>query len=119
MNFLRGKIGTKGLSIGDETLATDGYKAAGKLAKGDVIVGIRPEHVATGNDVRDAAYRTTVVADLLEPMGADTLVWAQFAGHELRFRMDGQANLVEGQEIEIGLSADSMHLFDSETEERL
>ena len=33
--------------------------------------------------------------------------------------MDGQANLVEGQEIEIGLSADSMHLFDSETEERL
>ena len=84
MNFMNGKIGTKGLTVGDVTLPVDGYKATGKLAKGDVIVGIRPEHVATGNDVRDAAFRTKVVADLLEPMGADTLVWAQFAGHELR-----------------------------------
>ena len=101
------------------TLPVDGYKATGKLAKGEVIVGIRPEHVATGNDVRDAAFRTKVVADLLEPMGADTLVWAQFAGHELRLRMDGQVKLEEGQEIEIGLSAESMHLFDAKTEERL
>ena len=75
--------------------------------------------MATGNDVRDAAFRTKVVADLLEPMGADTLVWAQFAGHELRLRMDGQVKLEEGQEIEIGLSAESMHLFDAKTEERL
>ena len=119
MNFMNGKIGTKGLSVGDVTLPVDGYKATGKLAKGEVIVGIRPEHVATGNDVRDAAFRAKVVADLLEPMGADTLVWAQFAGHELRLRMDGQVKLEEGQEIEIGLSAESMHLFDAKTEERL
>ena len=119
MNFMNGKIGAKGLTVGDVTLPVDGYKPTGKLAKGEVIVGIRPEHVATGNDVRDAAFRTKVVADLLEPMGADTLVWAQFAGHELRLRMDGQVKLEEGQEIEIGLSAESMHLFDAKTEERL
>ena len=119
MNFLDGKVGSKGLTIGDVTLAVKGYKAQGMLPNGKVIVGVRPEHVATGNDVADAAYRTKVRADLLEPMGADTLVWTKFAGHELRFRMDGQVRLSEGQDVEIGLSPESLHLFDSTTEDRL
>ena len=119
MNFLNGKVGSKGLTIGDATLPVKGYNAQGKLPNGKVIVGVRPEHVATGNDVAEAAYRTKVRADLLEPMGADTLVWTKFAGHELRFRMDGQVRLSEGQDVEIGLSAESLHLFDSTTEDRL
>ena len=119
MNFLNGKVGSNGLTIGDATLPVKGYTAQGKLPNGKVIVGVRPEHVATGNDVADAAYRTKVRADLLEPMGADTLVWTKFAGHELRFRMDGQVRLSEGQDVEIGLSAESLHLFDSTTEDRL
>lgn len=119
MNFLNGKVGSNGLTIGDATLPVKGYNAKGKLPNGKVIVGVRPEHVATGNDVADAAYRTKVRADLLEPMGADTLVWTKFAGHELRFRMDGQVRLSEGQDVEIGLSAESLHLFDSTTEDRL
>ena len=119
MNFLNGKVGNNGLTIGDATLPVKGYNAQGKLPNGKVIVGVRPEHVATGNDVADAAYRTKVRADLLEPMGADTLVWTKFAGHELRFRMDGQVRLSEGQDVEIGLSAESLHLFDSTTEDRL
>ena len=119
MNFLNGKVGSNGLTIGDATLPVKGYNAQGKLPNGKVIVGVRPEHVATGNDVADAAYRTKVRADLLEPMGADTLVWTKFAGHELRFRMDGQVRLFEGQDVEIGLSAESLHLFDSTTEDRL
>ena len=119
MNFLNGKVGSNGLTIGDATLPVKGYNAQGKLPNGKVIVGVRPEHVATGNDVADAAYRTQVRADLLEPMGADTLVWTKFAGHELRFRMDGQVRLSEGQDVEIGLSAESLHLFDSTTEDRL
>ena len=119
MNFLNGKVGSNGLTIGDATLPVKGYNAQGKLPNGKVIVGVRPEHVATGNDVADAAYRTKVRADLLEPMGADTLVWTKFAGHELRFRMDGQVRLSEGQDVEIGLSAESLHLFDSTTEDRL
>ena len=119
MNFMQGSIGAKGLTIGDVTLSIDGYKSATKLAKDDVIVGVRPEHVATGNDVVDAVYCTKVTADLLEPMGADTLVWTKFAGHEMRFRMDGQVRLEEGQEVEIGLSPENLHLFDKVTEERL
>ena len=119
MNFLDGKVGSKGLTIGDVTLPVKGYNAQGKLPNGKVIVGVRPEHVATGNDVADAGYRTKVRADLLEPMGADTLVWPTFAGNELRFRMDGQVKLSEGQEVEIGLSSESLHLFDSMTEDRL
>ena len=119
MNFLNGKVGNKGLTIGDATLPVKGYNTQGKLPTGKVIVGVRPEHVATGNDVADAAYRTKVRADLLEPMGADTLVWTKFAGHELRFRMDGQVRLSEGQDVEIGLSTESLHLFDSTTEDRL
>ena len=119
MNFLDGKVGSKGLTVGDATLPIKGYNAQGKLPNGKVIVGVRPEHVATGNDVAESAYRTKVRADLLEPMGADTLVWTKFAGHELRFRMDGQVRLSEGQDVEIGLSAESLHLFDSTTEDRL
>ena len=119
MNFLNGKVGSNGLTIGDATLPVKGYNAQGKLPNGKVIVGVRPEHVATGNDVADAAYRTKVRADLLEPMGADTLVWTKFAGHELRFRMDGQVKLSEWKEVEIRLGSESLHLFDSMTEDRL
>ena len=33
--------------------------------------------------------------------------------------MDGQVRLSEGQDVEIGLSTESLHLFDSTTEDRL
>ena len=120
MNFMDGKIGAKGLEIGDVTIPMGGHKAARKsAAAGEVIVGVRPEHVATGNDVADAVYRTKVKAELLEPMGADTLVWTKFADHELPFRRDGQVRLAEGQEVEIGLNPDNLHMFDKHTEDRL
>ena len=117
MNFLNGKVGSNGLTIGDATLPVKGYNAQGKLPNGKVIVGVRPEHVATGNDVADAA----IAQGTCRPAGAGCRYACldEICRPRAALRMDGQVRLSEGQDVEIGLSAESFHLFDSTTEDRL
>ena len=52
----------------------------------DVVVGIRPEHVALARNEPGAA---SIDAETLfmEPMGADTLGWFQFGEHRLSVRL--------------------------------
>jgi multiple sugar transport system ATP-binding protein len=92
---------------------------APQVADRPVVLGIRPEHVVTGQLAAQAPVRQTVTVDLVEPMGADTLVWAQVGGTEFRIRMDGQARVATGDRLEIGLDPAKANLFDKATEARL
>ena len=83
------------------------------------MLGIRPEHVATGALVSAAPIKGEVTAELVEPMGSDTLVWGQLAGKPFRLRMDGQARVAPGDRLPIGLDPAKASLFDAKTEERL
>lgn len=119
MNFMTGILGKKGVQVGDITIPVKGYKNTLEMNDGEIVVGVRPEHIATGKSLADAVFRAEVEVDLVEPMGADTLAWCKLAGFDMRFRVDGQMVLKEGDKIEIGLDPARMHFFDAKTEERL
>ena len=60
-----------------------------------------------------------VVIDLVEPMGADTLVYATLNGQNFRIRMDGQAAVKPKETLAIGIDPARASLFDKKTENRL
>lgn len=102
------------------TIPMQGYQlAAPQVADRPAILGIRPEHVATGPLVAGAPLREEVIVDLVEPMGSDTLVWTQLGNAPFRVRMDGQARVSPGDRLTIGLDPAKSSLFDARTEERL
>jgi multiple sugar transport system ATP-binding protein len=120
MNFLEGHLERGGFRSGDFALDLDGYRfGAPQVADRPAIVGIRPEHVATGALVAAAPIKGEVTAELVEPMGSDTLVWAQLAGKPFRLRMDGQARVAPGDRLPIGIDPAKASVFDAKTEERL
>ena len=102
------------------TAGQTGYAFADAPANGHVaIIGIRPEHVMTGENLASATFKTEAKVELVEPMGSDTLVWTQFAGKSFRFRMDGQAQVKVGDTLEIGFDPSKASLFDKQSEVRL
>ncbi len=86
---------------------------------GAVWLGIRPEHILTGDAAKAASFTGNAEIDIVEPMGSDTLVWANFAGQSLRVRTEGQSGLKAGDQLTIGFDVARIHLFDAETEIRL
>ena len=97
-----------------------GYRlGAPQVADRPATLGIRPEHVLTGPLAMSAPVRSEVTVDLVEPMGSDTLVWAELAGTPFRIRMDGTAQVKPGDRLPIGLDPSKASMFDRKTEERL
>jgi multiple sugar transport system ATP-binding protein len=120
MNFLNGEIKNGKFVLDKLAIPLEGYEfAEGSRREGKVIVGLRPEHIVTGDNLASAAIRTKVKVELIEPMGSDTLIYTTLAGTFIHVRMDGQARVRVGDEVEIGFQPDRASLFDPETEDRL
>jgi multiple sugar transport system ATP-binding protein len=64
-------------------------------------------------------FQSEVTVEIVEPMGSDTLVWTKLAGQDFRFRMDGQAEVDEGDRVRIGFDPARASLFDRAAEERM
>ena len=120
MNFLEGRLQGGSFMVDDMVMPMTGYEfASANPADTDAVIGIRPEHVVTGELVRNAALQYRVDVDLVEPMGSDTLVYAKLGNHPFRIRMDGQATVKAGETIDIGIDTSRASLFDQATEDRL
>ncbi len=119
MNFIDGALKSGSFTAGDLKISMKGYDWANGARDGEATIGIRPEHVVTGELVSNAPVRAESVVDLVEPMGSDTLVWASFGGNAFRIRMDGQARVSKGQKLEFGIDPSRASLFDKASEERL
>jgi multiple sugar transport system ATP-binding protein len=120
MNFLEGHLEGGSFKVDDMVMPMTGYNfAAPQTADRPAVIGIRPEHVVTGELVKNAPLQFNVDVDLVEPMGSDTLVYAQLGQHNFRIRMDGQATVKAGEMIAIGVDPSRASLFDKQTEDRL
>jgi multiple sugar transport system ATP-binding protein len=82
-------------------------------------MGIRPEHVVTGELVESTPFQVDVEVNLIEPTGSDTLVDCEVAGQHFRVRMDGQSRVSVGEKLRLGFAPARVSLFDSKTELRL
>ena len=80
--------------------------------------GVRPEAVLTGDAARALPVHMDCVVEIVEPMGANTLVWTKVAGQDFRLRMEGQAKVALGHALHIGFDPIRASMFDKGTEER-
>jgi multiple sugar transport system ATP-binding protein len=120
MNLFEGQLNGTAFSGDGFNLDVDGYEFATQT-RGEAAawLGIRPEHILTGDAAKNAAFTGTGEIDIVEPMGSDTLVWVNFAGQSIRVRTEGQSGLKSGEKLTIGFDAARLHLFDAKTEIRL
>ena len=120
MNFLDGVVKNGNFIVDDLTIPLAGYEfASNNDFNGPATLGIRPEHVITGELVDNAPVRLDVEIELVEPTGADKLIDCQAAGHPFRVRMDGQAQVATSGKLRLGIDPARASLFDAATEERL
>jgi multiple sugar transport system ATP-binding protein len=82
-----------------------------------VVLGLRPEHLAeaggAGPDV------ISVEVDLVEPMGAETLLHLRAGATALVARVKPTDRITRGQRIHLALDLAHAHLFDAATEQVL
>ncbi len=119
MNFVEGELNKDSFKTGKLSFKMKGYEFINQGFKGKAIIGIRPEHVITGSLVKEAPVKAKVKVDIVEPMGSDTLVYAQLGDENFRIRMDGQAAVKSGDTLEIGIDPSRASLFDAKTEDRI
>ena len=89
MNFVEGTLENGESSFtftrGRHRLPLDGYSFATRPQPGQsVTLGVRPEHLGTGGSWDGFAV------DLVEPMGADNLVWCRDGDLSLELRLPGE-----------------------------
>ncbi|ARO15940.1 iron(III) transport system ATP-binding protein (plasmid) [Ketogulonicigenium robustum] len=117
--FVAGFIGAPAMNFIPGTLTADGAFTGGGVvlpavaagASGTATLGIRPEHI-TPVPVGTGALRGTVT--VVEPMGADTVVWFDCAGQQMSLRVMGDTTLTPGTEIGAAFDPARASLFDAQ-----
>ncbi|MBP2315936.1 sn-glycerol-3-phosphate import ATP-binding protein UgpC [Azospirillum soli] len=126
--FVAGFIGSPPMNVLDAHVEADGRTLAlpcgaalplphpqPALNGREVKLGIRPEHVAVS---ADGALSVTV--DLVEALGADTVVYGRLPnGEALLVRMAGLPVCREGETLRLDAPPPALHLFDGATGRRL
>lgn len=118
MNFIKGRIKNSIFEHETMQINASAYQFTHAF-NGDAWLGIRPEHIVSGEACRDCDFHTTVTVDLVEPMGSDTLVWTKLENLPFRFRVEGQTMLRPGDSLTVGFQVDRVSFFDVASELRL
>jgi multiple sugar transport system ATP-binding protein len=126
MNFLNVKVGGEGQTA----LSSDGVKIpiperllseSGAQRGQDVVMGVRPEDLKDARfPGRDGLPKIPVKVDVVENMGSENFVYFNLAGTNFTSRMDPRSNdLKPGQQIEVAVDTNHIHLFDPKTEKTM
>ncbi len=119
MNFLDAKISEDGKEVefpGGNTLSL--AQDFSKHANRPVNVGMRPEHLHVDDS---NAEKTSHTVDVVEHLGADTLVHGTFGngGSDLTVRLSGIRTIGQGEVLPLSIDPKNMHLFDPDDGRRL
>jgi sn-glycerol 3-phosphate transport system ATP-binding protein len=94
-----------------------------KSASGDVLVGLRPEHIGpAGEDRSSEGPLLRAGVELLEPLGSDKVVHCRLdpdPGEPLVVRLPGTSSVSQGQSLELTFPGSRIHLFDKSTGNRI
>jgi multiple sugar transport system ATP-binding protein len=123
MNFLSGELESgppPALRAGDLRIPLDRYTFGERgAAGGHCVLGVRPESVAVGADGAARPFSREVEIEIVEPMGAATLVWTKLAGGNFSFLVDSESRVKVGERTLIGFDPGRASLFDEATGDRL
>jgi len=121
MNFIPGRIardGETGFIAGANRLGLNGYAFRGLPTDAPAVLGIRPEHIELTASDDPSAVSARV--ELVEPMGADTLIWCRLADNTaFSFRHDADAQVCVGDTLNVRFPAEALSLFDEISGQRL
>jgi multiple sugar transport system ATP-binding protein len=124
MNFLSGRLanadGKPAILLADGTdVSLDGYDFKGPLTAGrPIALGLRPEQLSL-KPRRPGASTVRLTASLVEPMGADTLLWGTTGGQALSARADQAEGPSVGDAFEAHFLPKDVSVFDGESGARV
>ncbi|MEO8756963.1 MAG: ABC transporter ATP-binding protein [Devosia sp.] len=113
MNMLDGEIKGTNFTLGGLNVPLGAYEFAG-TASGAVegILGVRPEHIAVGEDAKKMPFQIESEIEIVEPMGSETVAWTKVGGQSVTFRCSSDIALAPGQKVTIGFDPARGSLFD-------
>lgn len=86
----------------------------------EVVLGVRPRAISTRSDLefnKDTACK--VVVNIVEQLGDDKLIYAKLDDKEIILSTNPDANITNGEEIEVSFDLSHMCLFDKESTETI
>jgi sn-glycerol 3-phosphate transport system ATP-binding protein len=121
--FVAGFIGSPAMNFLPATATADGlsvdgavFRAAQPIAAGRAVtLGIRPEHL----ELDPAAPAVRLRAELVEALGADTIVHGTLGGAALLARLPGTHRVAMGDEVPLRCAPEHLHVFDATSGKRL
>src|ERR1044071_162999 len=108
MNLLKATVEDSALRTSSFTLPLRTPLEPGRR----VIIGIRPEHLTIGNDIR-------APVDLVEPVGHESIVYATAGSEKLVAIFDPHEAPRSGDAISLGVDTTRIHLFDADSEKAI
>ena len=114
MNFIHGELDNGQLSIGNKTIPLQNETNF----NGPVIIGLRPEHMHRSDRY---PHSLQLSINLLEPLGADTLVYgtAEGTNDELVVRLNREFHQETGSTLSLWFDCSELHLFCAKTQQRI
>ena len=126
MNMVPGRLGwdareTTVAALG-ATFSVNGPLGSSNRAVADreVVVGVRPEDlrwVARGGE--GVGVRVSGVVEIVEPLGAETLVTVTVAGERLLSRFPPRSGVGPGDTVDLSVDPSHLHVFDAQSGLRL
>ncbi|GGK87283.1 ABC transporter ATP-binding protein [Deinococcus radiotolerans] len=120
MNFLTGRIQNGEFVIGENRVATMGRLGQSlKAYEGkDVLMGIRPEHLGMVGmtDIPRGSNILRGQVVVVEPLGAQTDLIIDVAGQHITAKVEGQANVLPGDSVDLLVDQTRLHAFDPSSE---
>ena len=114
MNLVRGVTEGNGFTAGGQLLPL----AAPAPRAGELVLGVRPEHVELSFDLKASGWPVRVQA--LEMLGAERLVYGTLGETLFTARLDATAPHPKvGDIVNIGVTPEHMHWFDAATTARV
>jgi sn-glycerol 3-phosphate transport system ATP-binding protein len=109
-------VGSPPMSLLPLAEVPDSLKPPGIAAAAQLVVGVRPEHLALGPD--DPAHLPARV-DSYEFLGAETLVYLQCRATSLIARVPGVAEFADHQAVGVSWAPEHAHVFDEASGRRV
>lgn len=114
MNLLQGTYQAKTNSFASETGDVQKLHAKPKASDGQrIILGVRPEHF----ELAQSGFKTSVL--VVEPTGAETLVFLKYGEGELVAMLRDRHDLAVDASLHIEPRLEKLHVFDALTGQRL
>jgi multiple sugar transport system ATP-binding protein len=124
MNLFPGTIVASGGTIsfqtdgGDFTLSVNTAMTGTMqpLVGNKIVLGLRPENISDISNAETAGEKVSAVAEVIEPLGAETFLYAKAGGQPLVARIHGSQRIAAKQELPLYFDMRHAHFFDPTTE---